>query len=236
MVHKLLSRLLQKEIIKVAICTSQSRWHKKIVKALEMPEDNYKFDVKVLNIGEIIKTNLRNYDVLIVPGCNYPFIAGYLSEKWKNVIRKFVENGGGYIGICAGAMAATLGFENADTRRKKEINKAVLKIVNLFVNLDEDEEMKYDTKEPPFIDLTGIPLVINIENPEHFIFKEFKGKQRSMQWHCGPGLYKGNSKDGNMGNIDVLATFDEDNGEPCKVAPIHEWKLLRWEGDIPQNR
>jgi len=53
-----------------------------------------------------------------------------------------------------------------------------------------------------------------------------------VQWHCGPGLYKGDSKDGNMGKIDVLATFDKKKGEPCKVAPIHEWKrkgLFRWE-------
>jgi len=155
--------------IKVAICPSQGRYRGNIENALKGTEDGYSFDVNVLKIGDILKSKLKCYDVLIVPGCNYPFFAGF-NQKWKNIIRKFVENGGGYIGICAGAMAATLGFKNADTERKRRINKAVLKIANLYVNSDEDEEVKYDTKEPPFIDLTGIPLICKHTKSGTFYF------------------------------------------------------------------
>jgi glutamine amidotransferase-like uncharacterized protein len=57
--------------------------------------------------------------VLIMPGGSGSKQAAFLEETGREIIRQFVRNGGGYVGICAGAYLATndyswsLGLVNA---------------------------------------------------------------------------------------------------------------------------
>ena len=49
---------------------------------------------------------LDEYDVLIWPGGHYPAYWGEVGPEGKTEIQKFVSEGGGYLGICAGAYYA----------------------------------------------------------------------------------------------------------------------------------
>ncbi|MBI5818531.1 MAG: succinylglutamate desuccinylase/aspartoacylase family protein [Verrucomicrobia bacterium] len=53
---------------------------------------------------------LGQFNVIAVPGGSGSKEAATIGEDGRDRIRKFVENGGGYIGICAGAYLATSGF------------------------------------------------------------------------------------------------------------------------------
>jgi hypothetical protein len=61
--------------------------------------------------GEDIRGGaLDQFNVLAVPGGSGGKEAASIGEDGRARIRKFVEEGGGYIGICAGAYLATSGF------------------------------------------------------------------------------------------------------------------------------
>ena len=53
---------------------------------------------------------LTNYDVVIFAGGSGSKEAEAIGEAGRAAVRQFVANGGGYIGICAGAYLATSGF------------------------------------------------------------------------------------------------------------------------------
>lgn len=69
--------------------------------------------MEVLHVGpeEITAGALAHFDLLIVPGGSGSAEAKAIGEKGRGEIRHFVENGGGYLGICAGAYLATSGFD-----------------------------------------------------------------------------------------------------------------------------
>ena len=59
--------------------------------------------------GRDIKTGIlraRKYDVLILPGGNGPVYWNDLGRQGKKAIQDFVNQGGGYLGICEGAYRA----------------------------------------------------------------------------------------------------------------------------------
>ncbi len=66
----------------------------------------YNFSYSTSNI--INSTTLQSYNVLVMPGGN-DYITNYngttIASIDPNAIRNFVNNGGGYVGICAGAFA-----------------------------------------------------------------------------------------------------------------------------------
>ena len=51
---------------------------------------------------------LDDYDVLMWPGGHYPAYWGEVGPEGKAEIQEFVSEGGGYLGICAGAYYASL--------------------------------------------------------------------------------------------------------------------------------
>jgi predicted deacylase len=53
---------------------------------------------------------LTNFDVVIFAGGSASKQAAALAESGREQVRNFVGNGGGYVGICAGAYLATSGF------------------------------------------------------------------------------------------------------------------------------
>ncbi len=65
-------------------------------------------DVALTDIGE---GALKSYDVLIVPGGNAERQAEQLGKAGRRAIREFVEEGGGYVGVCAGGKLATTNFD-----------------------------------------------------------------------------------------------------------------------------
>ena len=70
--------------------------------ALELLDIKY----ETLNENDIKEGKLEHFDFLIVPGGYTPEYMPALGETGKEAIRKFVGEGGGYVGICAGAYIA----------------------------------------------------------------------------------------------------------------------------------
>jgi putative intracellular protease/amidase len=60
---------------------------------------------------EIAAGSLAGFDVVIFPGGSGSKQAAAIGERGRDQVRQFVERGGGYIGICAGAYLCTSGFD-----------------------------------------------------------------------------------------------------------------------------
>lgn len=65
------------------------------------------FQVMPLSPEAIRSGKLKEFDVLMHPGGGGGAQARALEAQGRNQIREFVRNGGGYVGICAGAYLAT---------------------------------------------------------------------------------------------------------------------------------
>jgi len=70
-------------------------------------------DVKVTKLkgADIAAGGLKGYDLVMFTGGSGSAEAGGLGDKGREEVREFVRNGGGYVGICAGAYLACSGFE-----------------------------------------------------------------------------------------------------------------------------
>ncbi len=69
------------------------------------------FQSTVVSSAEIRDGILQNYDVLICPGGSGSRQAKELKEEGRSSIRKFVRDGGGFVGICAGAYLASSHYQ-----------------------------------------------------------------------------------------------------------------------------
>jgi len=65
------------------------------------------FECSSLHPDEIRLPRLADFDLLIVPGGSGSLQSKKLGEDGRESIRQFVQNGGGYIGICAGSYLAS---------------------------------------------------------------------------------------------------------------------------------
>jgi glutamine amidotransferase-like uncharacterized protein len=68
------------------------------------------FSITPVSPDEIRSGSLTNFDVVIFGGGGGRNQAEALGEHGRAEVRKFVADGGGYVGICAGAYLATSGF------------------------------------------------------------------------------------------------------------------------------
>jgi glutamine amidotransferase-like uncharacterized protein len=81
-----------------------------------------------INVEKIRKGKLINYNILIVPGGLSNEMAEAIGRDGKEAIRNFVQMGGGYVGICAGAFLAAstferfLGLVNVKTNHSQEMS------------------------------------------------------------------------------------------------------------------
>jgi len=69
------------------------------------------FAVKRVKAADIRAGELANFDVLIQPGGSGSGQAKALAKEGRDEVRKFVDQGGGYLGICAGAYLASADYE-----------------------------------------------------------------------------------------------------------------------------
>jgi glutamine amidotransferase-like uncharacterized protein len=62
--------------------------------------------------GEQIRTGiLKDFDIVVFTGGSASLQATTLGKEGRENVKQFVENGGGYMGICAGAYLACNGFD-----------------------------------------------------------------------------------------------------------------------------
>jgi hypothetical protein len=69
--------------------------------------------MRVVRVGpeEIAAGSLTNFDVAVFPGGSGSKQAAAIGAPGREQVRQFVERGGGFVGICAGAYLCTSGFE-----------------------------------------------------------------------------------------------------------------------------
>ncbi|MCD6571789.1 MAG: hypothetical protein J7K62_00775 [Thermoplasmata archaeon] len=171
----------------------------------------YEFKASIVEFKDVIQGKLEKYDALVLPGNGYYMLESFLdmfyNNRWKDNMRKFVENGGGYIGTCGAAIIAcqnpVVGWPFIKT----------MGIVNLYAYETVLNEAQYYLQ-----DGLGIPALIHIKHSLNPIFKGFYGSLRSINYFGGPAFIPAHKHDKKYGRIVVLATYAT---EPSEVAPIH---------------
>ena len=195
--------------IKIALYDSISPSVNLVEKALhyswKSKNTRYEMDVKRIDFLDVINGNLFNYDVLVIGASGRQYFHG-LFPKWKENVKRFIENGGGYVGICGGANIMSKGYEKPRYILDYIINIASLGIVDAYINDEQNEEWQYLWKESG-----GVNIPIKNILLEHPIFDG--EKERYITYGGGPGLY-------GMQRAKAMAIYDE---EPMEVAPLHYW-------------
>jgi glutamine amidotransferase-like uncharacterized protein len=72
--------------------------------------DSPRYSITEVTPDEISNGVLGKYDVVIFAGGSARQQSDAIDEKGREQVRQFVKNGGGYVGLCAGAYLATSGF------------------------------------------------------------------------------------------------------------------------------
>jgi len=167
----------------------------------------YEMKVRRVDFQDVMNGSLNNYDVLFIGASGRQYFHG-LIPGWKERIREFIRNGGGYVGTCGGANIMARGYEHPRHLLDFIINIASLGIIDAYVNDDQDEEWQYLWKEGG---RSNIPVKTSIIDG-----KIFAGmKERYITYGGGPGMY-------GMKEAKPLALYAE---EPSEIAPLHYWRF-----------
>jgi len=172
----------------------------------------YVFNITEIGKEEVMKAlNNKNFDVFIVGASAKSYLIDSFNEKWRHAIKKFVSNGGGYIGICGGANLASMGYMQPKSPFQRYINKGVLGIANVYINDDFDGEWQYLLKVN-YENYSGqIGVKTKIVGGD--IFNGYDKKFLNISYAGGPSFYLNN-------NAKPLLIYDE---EPMYTKPIHYW-------------
>jgi len=101
----------EKPVIKVALYDDVGATGKGIPCVTEIMGKTSDIKLTKLKGSDIATGALKGYDLVMFTGGSGSAEAGGLGEKGREEVRAFVRNGGGYVGICAGAYLACSGFE-----------------------------------------------------------------------------------------------------------------------------
>lgn len=187
-------------------------------------DQTYGFDVTWLTDIQITTGTLDGFDVLIIPGIGKEYRRpGMLGSRWKNAIRTFVTDGGGYFGTCGGA---NMGAEQLMTAAQRGHTR--MTAWEWFMNASAlgvaPVQAYQDIGDPIALSLAGQPgrigqsayiwYNLSIEgsglcqrcpvNRSHPIFAGYEDDSRIIRWVGGPALLP-------RGNVSVLARYPDEN-------------------------
>ncbi len=158
----------------------------------------------------------ENYDVLVIGASARQYFHD-LDLRWRNNVRSFVADGGGYVGICGGANEASLGMEQPSSLPDRIITSGALGIANVYVNDDQRQEWQYLYKSSGL----GGGVPIRCELSGHPVTAASPSNPRVIRYEGGPGLYPADGSDPLLGEVVPLAVYAE---EVSERAPIHFWE------------
>lgn len=212
---------------------------------------NYKFKLTKIYDEDIIsgELNTKNYEVLLVPGAGVgdgeAWTKGFYRlpkiRKWKNNIANFVKDGGGYVGICGGAMLMTELSEKPKTFMERQYHTSSLGVTCVksifggpysfikpkigppaYLNFyyERDESTDFNTVEGCAKIRSGVPLDVTIIN-SHPIFDDFLEDTQRVLWAGGPGFVLPDSPDR---ELNVLARYPLEEMSDNKSTQLREWK------------
>ena len=193
---------------------------------------NYRYNANLVSKQDIINGKLTsdNYHLIVMPG-GFGYWKGFFlfdgdsicplnSFRWHYQVKKFLNNGGGYLGVCAGSVIASQCKKEPDNIFP-QMDFPMLRITNLYANHGNDEEAEYAFQANS--SFAGVPLNVEMEHSGHPVFDPFyfdyASGYRKVSFSGGPGLYRAMKNDPRLGEITVLATYVE---EPMDIGPLHD--------------
>lgn len=241
--------------------TCAIRFFKVILDDYQWTKNNtdYKISTHILSDKDILQGELKNsrYDVLLIPGGGVGdglsimkgFNSSFKVQKWKKIIKKFIEDGGGCVGFCGGTSLITP-LTTGENRKpttfvERQYDKSSLDIsavthyykylafplFNLF-------QWKYPerigttayvfsfkpgiTKDKKRINSGGAPIDFKI-NKETPIFSDYKNDTLKIRWWGGPALVLPENPDR---EISILAEYPKLDLHQEKTTRIHAWKYV----------
>jgi len=215
----------------------------------QVNDKTYIIKTTILRTEDIIsgKLTLENFHVFLYPpdSFNEYFTIHGIRFLPKNVLRmrkiqNFVKSGGGFYGTCGGSMIAGDLANTPKTVYEKLIKNCCLKISQADVIykgalpvLGQLSEYGYKSPwESAYIQYsgwnltddtinynTGVSMDVQISK-NNGIFDDFADDTRRIRWVGGPPFILPESSD----NIDVIASFPEEDISDNESTDIHYWK------------
>ena len=99
------------KVVRVAIFQDKGVAGKGVPRSMQFLTNAADIRVSKLNGAAIAAGALTNFDVVVFTGGSGSQQAASLGEAGREQVRTFVKQGGGYVGICAGAYLACSGFD-----------------------------------------------------------------------------------------------------------------------------
>ena len=99
------------KVVRVAIFQDKGVSGKGVPRSMQFLTNAADIRISKLNGHAIASGALTNFDVVVFTGGSGSQQAASLGETGREQVRSFVKQGGGYIGICAGAYLACSGFD-----------------------------------------------------------------------------------------------------------------------------
>jgi hypothetical protein len=154
------------------------------------------FDVHDITVDEIKAGKLAQFDVVIHPGGSGGGQGKALGEEGRAAERKFIEGGGGYIGVCAGAYLATCDYEwslgvlDARVVDRKHWNRGFGE-VQIGLGGSSKKVLGVDVKTSPIYYHQG-PLLAPAANPDIPDYEELaKFETEIVKNGASPGVMTG---------------------------------------------
>ena len=183
-------------LINIAVFEGNGAGAVSVVETIEALRIDTNINAKALSASQIINGELSNFDAIIIPGGSGSKQLNNIGERGERVIKKFVNNGGGIIGICAGAymLSSTEGYPNMNIATSVHIDRA-----------------HYNR---------GRGLVqFALSEAGYKIFPELKGQSSFVQYYDGPVLTQGDSIN-KYNELGVYITdIHPDNFAPEGITP-----------------
>lgn len=155
--------------IRVALYDDAGAFGKGVPRVTELLGKTADAKVTIVKGADIAGGVLKDHDVVVFTGGSGSKQAGGLGEAGKAEVRKFVENGGGYIGICGGAYLACSGFSWSlgvlDARTVSNKWKRGVGDVQIEVNADGAKITGIAAKQQPIRYANG-PIIKPAERPD----------------------------------------------------------------------
>lgn len=97
-----------------------------VVETIEALRIDTGINAMALNAAEIQNGELSKFDAIIIPGGSGSKQLNNLGESNREIVKQFVEQGGGIIGICAGAymLSSTVGYPSLGIASSIHIDRA----------------------------------------------------------------------------------------------------------------
>lgn len=196
----------------------------------------YQFKVTVIDNLDVkgegnITLTRDNFDVFIIGASANSYLIDGLNSTWRSNVQDFVASGGGYLGICGGANAGSLGFENPKNIFHRWVNHGVLRLADVHINdnflgewqylikfgFDAFWDDDYDDNITPYY--ASINTTVE-KNQMNRIFSGYDNNFRDITYAGGPGMYVAHGSDERLGTIIPLLRYNE---EPMESKPLHYW-------------